>query len=106
MSQILVPLHFDNRAIGGTLIPNSGFVKSQNFEPNQDIRKGIFGYNFDNDLDTETIISLPKGSFAVITVTDGIIPLDFPLNAVKFEAGYVTFSGSLSDCLARVNESV
>ena len=82
--------------IGGVVYPTEGFIESENFERNVDIRTGLSGilWGQSHYLSYEKI---NQGNWVVVKtdINDDLIRVDFHSNRYKFRNGNVVYSGNL-----------
>jgi len=97
---VLVALNKDRTDIGGNKFPDSGFVESDSFSIDKDIRDGICGVVCGRTSKKPFLDIYSESVWCVVRVAldDHIIHIDDMENLVKFKSGFVVYSGSLYSC--------
>jgi hypothetical protein len=97
---VLVSLNPDSTDISGVEFPESGYVESKKFQPDKDIRNGLYGtlwgrVNGGHWLNTDT-----DAKWCVVKVenNDEIIEIDPVYNFVKFRKGMIVSTGVKEEC--------
>ena len=93
---VLVHLTFEKYDFAGNKFPDEGFVKAREFSRDNDIRNGIFGYEWgvtgrfryeDVDLGNWSVVKTVR--------SDNYIFIDRREGTVKFESGIILKTGTL-----------
>ena len=97
---ILVSLNPDKTDVSGIEFPDFGYVESINYQPDKDIRKGLYGTLWGRVNGDHWLNSDKEAQWCVVKVenNDEIIELDSTCNFIKFRKGMVVSSGIRQDC--------
>lgn len=97
---ILVSLNPDSTDLSGNLYPVSGHIAAKSFQPDTDIRYGLYGTQGGKAPDLRWVNKDTEATFRVVKTesSNEIVSLDSVNNFVKFRHGMVVASGSIDTC--------
>lgn len=104
-SLVLVPLDENFEDMNGNKYEKNKFLNCENFEKNQDITNGFFGY-INGKINEENHNSIDRYTWAVVKCDDNSIidlkPIfsDKKNNEVKFNSGIIVEVGTLDSCIS------
>lgn len=100
---LVINLNPDRTDCAGNKYPVTGYVEAELYIPDKDIRHGLYGVLNGQD---ERWLNIEEGlSYCVIKTEENneLISLDDDHGLYKFRAGFVLFSGSLSECRSYIS---
>lgn len=97
---LLCSLNPDRTDLSGNQYPESGYVSSKNFKPDQNIQNGLYGTLWGNTETQRWLNVDPEAEWVVIKTerNDDLIPLSGDENFFKFRSGMVVFFGDRESC--------
>lgn len=97
---LLVSLNPDSTDLSGIKFPECGYVESKTYQPDKDIRNGLYGTLWGKTDAQYWLNKDPKTQWRVVKAenNDEIIPLDKAYNFVKFRKGMVVAGNSRIEC--------
>ena len=103
---VLVHLTFEKYDLSGNKFPDEGFVKAKEFTRDNDIRYGIFGYEW-GAVRRFRFEDIDYGYWSVVKTerSDNYIYINKSENSVKFESGIILQIGNLEEAGKFISET-